>query len=388
MIEYFNSKHINPKKFDKDRYVKSHISYMLSRTNAMFHYNNLPDTIPEKMLELYLQTYGSCIITKVDEKLYAFVGGLGGEPDAYYRPTLYTVANPALNFSKNIEIGKEGVFCLNDTLIQGLLPVFEVYGNMLAENMVSMRSALINARMTSLISAMNDTSKASAELYIQRLIDGDLSIVMDKGLEESIHVNPLRNSNDNTLTSLIEHQQYLRASEWNAIGINANYNMKRESITSSESDLNNESLFPLVDEMLDCRLKFVKEVNELFGTDIEVDLSSVWKHKKQVSELEVISVVNELANSIDTSSPSELGESNENIDNGKDTSDEIVAQPSQLGDEVNEVGEENENPIQENIEENILEVVETLTEDVLNDLKEGGEENVEDEDSDGDEDTV
>ena len=378
MIEYFNSKHINPKKFDKERYVKSHISYMLSRTNAMFHYNNLPDTIPEKMLELYLQTYGSCIITKVNEELYAFVGGLGGEPDAYYRPTLYTVSNPALNFSKNIEIGKEGVFCLNDTLIQGLMPIFEVYGNMLAENMVSMRSALINSRMTSLISAMNDASKASAELYVQRLVDGELSIVLDKGLEESISVNPLRNSNDNTLTSLIEHQQYLRASEWNAIGINANYNMKRESITSSESDLNNESLFPLVDEMLDCRLKFIKEVNELFGTNIEVDLSSVWKHKKQVSELEVISVVKDLADSVFTSDetveqPSQPEEVGENMD----TSDETVEQPSQLE-------EVDENPIKENIKE----VVEILTEDVLEDLKKGGEENVENENSDGYYDTV
>lgn len=383
MIEYFNSKHINPKKFDKDRYVKSHISYMLSRTNAMFHYNNLPDTIPEKMLELYLQTYGSCVITKVNEELYAFVGGLGGEPDAYYRPTLYTVSNPALNFSKNIEIGKEGVFCLNDTLIQGLMPIFEVYGNMLAENMVSMRSALINSRMTSLISAMNESTKASAELYVQRLVDGELSIVLDKGLEDSISVNPLRNSNDNTLTSLIEHQQYLRASEWNAIGINANYNMKRESITSSESDLNNESLFPLVDEMLDCRLKFVKEVNELFGTNIEVDLSSVWKHKKQVSELEVISVVKDLVDGVITPSTSESTESIENNDTSNesteniDTSDETVEHPSQLE-------EVDENPINENIEE----VVEILTEDVLKDLKKGGEENVENENSDGCDDTV
>lgn len=374
MIEYFNSKHINPKKFDKDGYVKSHISYMLSRTNAMFHYNNLPDTIPEKMLELYLQTYGSCIITKVNEELYAFVGGLGGEPDAYYRPTLYTVSNPALNFSKNIEIGKEGVFCLNDTLIQGLMPIFEVYGNMLAENMVSMRCALINSRMTSLISAMNEASKASAELYVQRLVDGELSIVLDKGLEDSISVNPLRNSNDNTLTSLIEHQQYLRASEWNAIGINANYNMKRESITSSESDLNNESLFPLVDEMLDCRLKFVKEVNELFGTNIEVDLSSVWKHKKQVSELEVISVVKDLADGVITSSTSE------NIDNSYET----VEQPSQLGeDETVEQPSQLEEVDENTINENIEEVVEILTEDVLEDLKKGGEENVENENSDG-----
>ena len=124
--------------------------------------------------------------------------------------------------------------------------------------------------------------------------------------------------------------------------------------------------------LLDCRLKFVKEVNELFGTNIEVDLSSVWKHKKQVSELEVISVVKDLADG-SISSTNELTESRDNTD----TSDETVEQPSQLE-------EVDENTINENIEE----VVEILTEDVLEDLKKGGEENVENENSDGCNDTV
>ena len=135
--------------------------------------------------------------------------------------------------------------------------------------------------------------------------------------------------------------------------------------------------------MLDCRLKFVKEVNELFGTNIEVDLSSVWKHKKQVSELEVISVVKDLVDGVITPSTSESTESIENNDTSNesteniDTSDETVEHPSQLE-------EVDENPINENIEE----VVEILTEDVLKDLKKGGEENVENENSDGCDDTV
>ena len=61
----------------------------------MFTYKNLPDTIPEEMLELYLLSAGTCFIAKYNGSIYAFQGSFGGEPDAYYRPTLYTVANPA-----------------------------------------------------------------------------------------------------------------------------------------------------------------------------------------------------------------------------------------------------------------------------------------------------
>ena len=35
------------------------IAYMLARTQSMFEYDGLPDTIPPRMLELYLQSNGS-----------------------------------------------------------------------------------------------------------------------------------------------------------------------------------------------------------------------------------------------------------------------------------------------------------------------------------------
>ena len=89
---------VTPQAYDfkeKERHTREYIAYMLSRTQMIFKWENLPDTIPERMLELYLQTEGSCIIGKAnDGNLYAFVGGYGGEPNAYYQPTTYVVANP------------------------------------------------------------------------------------------------------------------------------------------------------------------------------------------------------------------------------------------------------------------------------------------------------
>lgn len=355
--------------FNKDLFVKKHIAEMLSRVGSMFHYENLPDTVDSRMLELFLQTYGACFFTKVDDCYYVFRAGLGGEPDVYYRPTIAIVANPALNLSKEFKIGSEGVVCLNDTMLQGLIPTFSLYGRLIAENIISMKVALVNNRQTSVITANTDSGKASAELYLKRLEDGQLSVVMDKGLEEGIRAQPVRVSNDNALTSLIEHQQYLKASEFNAIGINANYNMKRESITSSESDLNNESLFPTVDNMLECRKRWVDEVNKLYGLDISVDLSSVWKHKRQSSELEIIKSVNDLATTLPNNSSTETLEVVESDESCMNEQEEVCVDEQVEPSIAEHEGDTKDDDALSTSVDNMAEVVEALTEDVLVDLE-------------------
>lgn len=56
--------------------------------------------------------------------------------------------------------------------------------------------------------------------------------------------------------------------------------MKRESLNSSESQLNDDALLPFVDDMLLSRQESFNKVNEMFGTNIQVDLGLSWKLKK------------------------------------------------------------------------------------------------------------
>ena len=90
----------------------NYMAYMLDRTQEMFTYSGLPDTIPARMLELYLQVNGFVCVTEVEGKLYAFFGGLGGLPDEYYRPTECIVNNPALKFNATLKINKDCVICV------------------------------------------------------------------------------------------------------------------------------------------------------------------------------------------------------------------------------------------------------------------------------------
>lgn len=266
---------------DKNRIVRQLVRYMLARTERIFEYRNLPDTIPSRKLEQIIQIGGVAGIAEVDGNLYAFGGGLGGEPDVYYEPTIFTVANPALNFSKNLEINKDVALIRNDSYYTGLMPLFIRYASLQAENAISLRIADINTRIKAVFSGSDDNTKASIDLFMERIEGGDLAAIAEETLLESLNVTPMSDRN-NALTDLIEYEQYIKAAWYNEIGIDANYNMKREAINASEAQMNNDALLPLIDDMLFNRKEGIKKANEMFSTNIEVELSGVWDKEQKM----------------------------------------------------------------------------------------------------------
>lgn len=270
---------------DKSANAMQYVAYMLNRVQSMLKYEGLPDTLPKRNIALMLQVNGWVCIPDpkyFDGKMYAFTGGLGGEPDPYYMPTICTVANPALNFSKNLTIGTDCVIVPHDSLYIGLLPMFTRYASMLAENDISIRIADINARIINLISAGDDKSLQGAQKYISDIESGKLGVAAENAFLDGIRAQPNAASGAaNNITQLIELQQYLKAGWFNDIGLNANYNMKREAINSTEAQLNDDALLPLVDDIVATQRAAFDRVNELYGTSIRVSLASAWKDRQE-----------------------------------------------------------------------------------------------------------
>ena len=263
--------------------MEYYIKDTLIRTQKMFNYNNLPKTIPKEQLELLLQRNGYAVITKVNGELYAFYGGLGGEPNEYYLPTIATVANPALKFSKSMEIDKECVVIKNDVMFMGLMPLIQSTSYLLAQADISFKYALINGRMKAIVTAPNDEVKASLDEMFKQIEKGSsLKVVVDDDLMNELKVSPY-GSNDNGI-DIIELKQYIIGSFYQKLGIQSNFNMKREALNSAESALNDDILYPLIDEMLEERKKGVEKINELYGTNISVELSSIWKQLREQEE--------------------------------------------------------------------------------------------------------
>lgn len=288
--------------FDKEARMAAMIGETFDRLQSLFVYEGLPDEVPAKWLEHYLMSNGTAIFTKLNDKYYVFVGRPGAEMNAYYVPLRYVVADPWVKLPDGNTLSKEFIIedhvwngkevkadCVmirNDTFAVGLLPMVTKYCRRIMENEITMELASILARATINISASDDRTKTSAEVWLKRLIDGELAIMAETPFIEGLNVREFKEVAD-CLVPLIEYHQYTKASFLNDIGLNANYNMKREAINSNESQLNDDMLKPLIDNMLQMRKEAIEEINKMYGLNITVDFNSAWKSNEDTEDAEV-----------------------------------------------------------------------------------------------------
>lgn len=279
---------------DKQNSVSDEIDYMLIRTLKMFKWRNLPNSIPKRTLELFLQTGGVvCFTDKPDGVLRVFFGGLGGEPDEYYRSTVFTVANPSLKFSKELSIvwdentiDNDCVIMLNDALYKGLLPLHRKYSTMIIENQLSLKVADINARIPWILASDDERTRKSAEEFLRNILDGKLGVIENASFLEGLKEFQLSNQNHMLFSGLIEYQQYILSAWYENIGINEIMNgMKKEYVSNSEEKMSEDSLLPLVDQMLEERKRACELINKKYGTNIDVEFDSSWEDNIQEIEL-------------------------------------------------------------------------------------------------------
>ena len=282
---------------NKKMLIDSYFKYMMNKTIKMFEYKNLPKTLPQRELELILQVCRFAIFTKVNGDLFVFYGGLGGMPNEYYQPTQAIVSNPYLKFTDVLNLDDyikndgNAVVGWNDSMHIGLFSLNNRYASLLAETDLTLKYQLINMRFNNILTADDDATKESLVTMYQDVADGTgFGIVITKKFMEETNVDKIElrsQSNQMQLKDLIETKQYLMGSWLNELGLNANYNMKREAINESEADLNEDSLLPMIDDMLQQRKLMVESINEKFGTNIEVELSSSWqKIRKEIKTRE------------------------------------------------------------------------------------------------------
>lgn len=296
---------------NKDKSVNGYIRKMLAITQAMFEYKGLPETLPQNNLENLLQTNGNVLVTEVDGKMYAFTGGLGGVPNVYNEPSEYIVSNPFLNLNKSYKIDVEGVLIKNDSGANSLLPIFGKYGVLCSDTLLSLNTCSVLSRITMLISASDDKTKQSADDFIKKILQGDFSVIGENAFFKGVNLQSISTQSANQITQLIELLQYFKASAFNEIGLNANYNLKRERLNTSEVQMNVDALNPYVDNMLQERKKAVEKINAMFGTEISVDLASSWAIRKEENKTET-ETETETDEEKETETDEEKEEENEN----------------------------------------------------------------------------
>lgn len=271
---------------NKDVVLNTMRDNMLNKTLSMFHYENLPDTLCRVTLEKQLQMSGYSFIVEVGGKLYSFTGSLGGQLDMYQRPTEIIVTNEYLKLNKTFKLD-EGVLIKNDDLMKGLRDIYDKGNAMLLETEISMLVQLYISRMPMLITSGDDATTESAKHFLNDIINGKLGIIAENRFLEGLRTQQTSTTGNINFTQMIELQQYLKANLLHDVGLNANFNMKRERLNTSEVEMNNDVLLPLVDNMFLNRSNAIEKLNDKYDLNIIVSLGSSWSRNDDENEPEI-----------------------------------------------------------------------------------------------------
>ena len=292
-IKPWNWSEFGVSNIDKAQLTSYYYKMLLNRVINMFTWENLPDTIDEQVMNFWLFVTGRVVFTEFKGKLYALNGNYGGYPNEYYLPTEFVIANPILG-SKIVKLGVDGVAMFNSdtdkyptqTMTGGLYPILTLTANMLADCVVTISSALKNGRVQTAFLCKDDTVRIAGEKVLKQLYNGNPAVMIDDTILNCI--SPIKMADNTSVATIlqqtIETYQFWLANFYNSIGVNANFNMKRERLNTAEVNINDSALFVNVVNMLNNRQQAVDKINAMFGVGISVRISDEWKDLVKTEE--------------------------------------------------------------------------------------------------------
>lgn len=277
---------------DVESNFRTYFKLLTNKAMSLFKLSGTEDleAFDERYFMEQLILRGKVCVAQFNNKLYALNGNWGGEPNAYYEPTQWIVANPILG-SKTFKVlnkdgskdtsGLDGIVIaltdfdfLSDNLNGGLYPLIYKYSGLLADNDVSLNIAQINGRLNVVLTADSENIANQAEKVLKDLYNGKPYRVLYQDLMDKIQVNPVAAAGtNNTIMSLIEAKAHLLQDFYSEIGIASNGNLKRERVNTAETELMTGCLDISIWNILKNLREGLDRVNELFGTSISVELN-------------------------------------------------------------------------------------------------------------------
>lgn len=273
---------------------QTYFKLLLNKAMSLFKIEGLPPFVNKDYLLEHLILDGKVCFGPIgpEGELYALAGNEGGEPNAYYMPQQFIVANPVLG-SKMIKIrhkdGHEEVEGLDGILVAltkwdavsntakwngGLYNLIYKYAGLLADNDVSLNIAQINGRLSVVFTADEEAEAREAEKALEAIYQGKPYKVLVQDILEKITATPVANAGtNNTIMSLIEAHAHLLQDFYSEIGIASQGNLKRERVNTAETELMTGCLDISIWNILDTLKKCFERVNERFGTSITIELN-------------------------------------------------------------------------------------------------------------------
>ena len=253
---------------------------------SRFKWNNLPNGIDEKWIEKYLFSEGECLFYKDKDKGFMVAKcTASGNLNYYDEPTM--LRPYGTNYmGEPLENNVECVVIRNNDMMIPTCPSLQLYAFRLAE--ISRTIDInINGQKTPVMILCSEKQKRSMKTLFSQMNGFEPVIYGDRNMDID-SIKALK-----TETPIVfDKLQIQKHAIWNEcmtfLGIN-NANMdKKERLVDDEVQANNEQVEMSASVMLKAREQACKQINELFGLNISVELRRVEAPTLEEIDLEVV----------------------------------------------------------------------------------------------------
>lgn len=261
---------------DKNK-INSYISdYLLNNALSIFKYDGLPDNVKAVDLEKNLLRFGKILFTKWHDEFYIFSYSDTGKQNYLGEYTNYQVNNPYIQCNE-VFSDDNAVRIFNTDTHEPLINLMGMYSELLTESYITLNMADINSRIPFFISARDNATKASAEIFVKQILDGKQGVIAEQPLFDSLKINPL--TDHENISQIVELNKFFYSDYFQKIGLTNLYNNIHDRISATETEFTATSIYPYVDNMKRNRDMAVEKINSMFGLSVTVEFSSSWDYR-------------------------------------------------------------------------------------------------------------
>lgn len=265
------------------------LDYLLN----MFEYDNVPETIPDREIEVNLLLTGHAVFFRDMGELICIPTQIYGF-DKYYRPTKATYGNVDVK-SKDLIFGKNAEVVFNNrirgNILQmqgvdgGLLTMIQRYARQLADVESTTNIRVKNSRQTSFAVAKSQAMADQLKNLFNKVEVGEAEVLTDTPFLDAFQNVDIASKTDaEKVNDLLIAREKILATFFREIGVKFQQEQKKAQLTEDEVTADEQLLLINPLTMLNERIEGLKRVNDHFGTNIKVRINPAYDRREVATD--------------------------------------------------------------------------------------------------------